>query len=69
MMRIAKHATCIAGMLIAAVFAVQGVPLASANEGENAQSALQSLSVARNCLAHGFIARLLAATPLPEMIF
>lgn len=46
MMRIAKHATCIAGMLIAAVFAVQGVPLASANEGENAQSALQSLSVA-----------------------
>lgn len=67
-------------MLIVVVFLFQGVATASADEGENAQSALQSLSVIEQTddydrqnvqiyLAHGFTARLLAVMRLPETIF
>ena len=45
MVRLAKHVTGFLGMLIVVVFLFQGAATASADEGENAQSALQSLAV------------------------
>lgn len=45
MVRLAKRVTGFLRMLIVVVFLFQGVATASADEGENAQSALQSLSV------------------------
>ena len=78
MVRLAKHVTGFLGMLIVVVFLFQGAATASADEGENAQSALQSLAVikqtddrrnVRNYSVHGFTARLLAVMRLPETIF
>lgn len=47
MVRLAKHVTGFLGMLIVVVFLFQGAATASADEGENAQSALQSLAVSK----------------------
>lgn len=45
MVRRAKRVAGFLGMLIVIAFLIQGVATASADEGENVQSALQSLAV------------------------